>query len=353
MFILDAHQNIGYNAQQLGRDYTQWAWHQRKQELGYNLRPPMVSLPDNLLGRVGIVFASLKIVPEASLIKQSWEQTTYITTRDAYNQAMWQMDYYKRLEDESTQVKLIRTQADLEMVITSWKDDKSIEEHIQGLVVSMEGADPIIEPKQLDEWVEHGVRIVAPAWQQTRYASGADFEGELTLLGYELLEVMASYNMILDISHLSERAYKQAMELYEGAIIASHSNPRYFHDSPHCLSDDMIQRLAERDGVMGIMMYNRYLRKDWHHTNPKRKVTLEHVVDVIDYVCQLTGSANHVGIGSDLDGGYAYRSVPEEIDTSTDLWLLKDKLHQRGFSVADIQAILSGNMLRQLEISLP
>ena len=201
--------------------------------------------------------------------------------------------------------------------------------------------------------MEHGVRIVAPAWQQTRYATGADFDGELTMLGYELLEVMASYNLILDVSHMSERAYKQSLEMYEGAIIASHTSARHFYDNPHCLSDEMIRRLADRDGVMGIMMYNRYLRKDWHHTDPKRKVTLDHVADVIDYVCQLTGSVRHVGIGSDIDGGYAYRSLPEEIDSSTDLWLLKDKLAARGFSADDVEVILAGNMLRMLQQTLP
>jgi membrane dipeptidase len=353
VFIVDAHQNIAYNAHQIGRDYRQWAWHQRQNELGLNLRSPMTSLQDNLLGRVGIAFASLLIIPEVSLTLQTWEHLTYRNTREAYEQAMWQMDYYKRLEDESPKVKLIRTQADFDIVVQSWDTDKNVADHIQGLVILMEGADPIKEPKQLEEWVEQGVRIVAPAWQQTRYSAGAGFDGELTMQGYELLEIMANYNTMLDVSHMSERAFKQAVELYSGSIIASHANPRYFHDSVHCLSDDMIRRLAERDGVMGIMLYNRYLRKDWHHTDPKRNVGLSHVVDVMDYVCQLTGSANHVGIGSDIDGGYAYRSVPEEIDSSSDLWGLKDCLQARGFSDDDVQAILGGNMLRKLRQVLP
>ena len=95
MFIVDAHQNIAYNAQQLGRDHTQWAWQMRRQELGLNLRPPMNGLPDNLLGRVGIVFASLLVIPEASPNKNAWEQVTYKSTGEAYQLAMEQMDYYK------------------------------------------------------------------------------------------------------------------------------------------------------------------------------------------------------------------------------------------------------------------
>lgn len=353
MFIVDAHQNIAYNAYQMKRDYTQWAWHQRQKEVGLNLRLPMTSLPDNLLGRVGIVFASLHVIPEASPTLQSWERFLYRNSREAYEQAMWQMDYYKRLDDDSSKVMLIHTQSDLDSVTQSWDVDKGIADRIQGLVVLMEGADPIIEPKQFEEWYEYGVRIVAPALQQTRYSAGAGFDGELTMLGYELLEVLANYNTILDVSHMSERAFKQAIEMYEGAVIASHANPRYFHDSLQCLSDDMIRQLAERDGVMGIMLYNRYLRKDWHPTDGKRNVTITHVVDVIDYVCQITGSVAHVGIGSDIDGGYAYRSLPEEIDTSSDMWSLKDVLLARGFSDDDVQAILGGNMLRKLRQTLP
>jgi len=353
VFIIDAHQNIAYNAQQLNRDYTQWAWETRRREVDFDVPQATTSLRDNLLGRVGIVFASLKVVPEVAPTKQNWEQIAYMTPREAYEQAMWQMDYYKRLDDELTQVKLIRYQTDLDTVIASWADDTDISDHIQGIVVCMEGADPILEPKQFEEWLEHGVRIVAPAWHQTRYASGANFDGELTLLGYELLEVLAGYNAILDVSHLSEHGFKQALEAYEGAVIASHANPRYFYDSERNLSDDMIHRLADRDGVMGIMVYNRYLKKDWHPTDPKRRVTLSHVAEVIDYVCQLTGTVEHVGLGSDIDAGYTYRAIPYELDTSSDLWGLTDCLQERGFSDTDIEAILGGNMLRKVRQTLP
>ena len=89
------------------------------------------------------------------------------------------------------------------------------------------------------------------------------------------------------------------------------------------LSDDLIRRLAERDGVIGIMVYNPYLRRDWHPSDPKRRVTVAHWADAVDYVCQLTGTVAHVGLGSNIDGGYAYSSLPAGIDTSSDLWLLR------------------------------
>ena len=192
-----------------------------------------------------------------------------------------------------------------------------------------------------------------PAWRQTRYAGSAHSDGGLSLLGFELLEVMAGFNVLLDISAMSERGSAEALERYEGAVIASHSNPRHFHESPRCLSDELIRRLAERDGVMGLMMYNRHLRKDWHPTDRKRQVSIAHWVDAVDYVCQLTGSVAHVGLGSDIDGGYPYQALPVEIDASSDLWRLRRALLERGFAEAEAAAVLGGNMLRKLRESLP
>ena len=217
----------------------------------------------------------------------------------------------------------------------------------------MDGAEPIAEPKQFEEWMEMGVRIVAPARQTTRYCAAADADGEFTLRGYELLEVLAGYHTLLDLSNMSERACQRALEYYEGAIVASHANARHFHDNPRCLSDSTIRALAERDGVIGIMVYNRYLRRDWHASDPKRRGSLSHWVDAVDYVCQVTGSASHVGLGSDIDAGYAYSSLPHELDSSSDFWQLESSLQERGFAEDEIKVILGGNMLRKLREALP
>lgn len=353
MFIVDAQQNIAFNAQQLGLDYTRWAWHQRHAESAANQPLAVASLRDNMLGRVALVFGSLQVLSESTPGLAAWQRYTYRTTADAQQLALWQMDCYRRLADDHDRIRLILTQDDLAQVLESWRGENSIDKRLQGIVVKMKGAEPVPEPKQLEEWLEYGVRIVAPAWRQTRYAGSAGSDGGLTLLGFELLEVMAGFNVLLDISAMSERASADALERYEGAIIASHSNPRHFHDSPRCLSDELICRLAERDGVMGIMVYNRFLRADWHPGDRKRQVNVSHWADAIDHVCQLTGSIAHVGLGSDIDGGYPYRSLPNEIDTASDLWLLRRSLLERGFAEAEAAAILGGNMLRKLNETLP
>ena len=353
MIIVDAQQNIAFNAQQLGLDYSRWAWHQRQDAARADEPRAVASLRDNMLGRVGIVFGSLQVLSETSPGLKAWQRYTYRTAADARQLALWQMDYYRRLADDHDSIRLILTREDLDQVLDSWRDDASIDKRLHGIVVKLKGAEPVSEPKQLEEWLEYGARIVAPAWRQTRYTGSASSEDGLTLLGYELLEVMAGFQVLLDISALSERATAEALERYEGAIIASHSNPRYFCQNPRCLPDEVIRRLAERDGVMGVMVYNRFLRKDWHPADRNREVRLAHWVDAVDYICQLTGSVAHVGLGSDIDGGYAYRALPAEIDTSSDLWLLRRLLLERGFSETEAAAILGGNMLRKLKACLP
>ena len=353
MLIVDAQQNIAFNAQQLGRDFSSWAWHQRQREATLNAPPATTSLRDNLLGRLAIVFASITVISESSRDLQSWQRYTWRTAGDAKQLALWQLDHYRRLADDNDKIQLILTQADLATVLSSWDDDDQLDQHLQGIVIQLKGAEPIAEPKQFEDWLEFGVRIVAPAFGQNRYAAAANHEGELTLLGYDLLEVLAGYNILLDIAGMSDRAAAAALERYEGAIIASHSCPRYFSDDARCLPDDLIHRLAERDGVLGIMVYNPFLRKDWHPTDPNRRVTVSHWADAVDYVCQLTGSVSHVGLGSNIDGGYAQSELPLDIDTSCDLWLLRRALLERGFSQAETGSILGGNMLRKLKASLP
>lgn len=350
MIIVDAQQNIAFNAQQLGRDYGAWAWHQRSAAESH-APPATTSLRDNLLARIAIVCASIAVLPESSPGLAAWQRHTYRSGDDARRLARWQLDHYHRLADDHDRIRLIATQADLAAVVASWQDALEIDQLPHGVVVQLKGAEPISEPAQFEDWHDLGVRIVAPAWGPTRYAASA--KGDLTRLGYELLEALASAAVLLDIAGLSQRAAATALDRYEGPLIASHGSPRFFSDDARCLTDESISRLAQRDGVMGIMVYNRFLRKDWHPGDPSRRVTLSHWVDAVDYVCQLTGSVRHVGLGSDIDGGYSYSALPGAIDTSSDLWLLRRALLERGFSQAETAAILGGNMLRKLKESLP
>ncbi len=345
MIIVDAMENIAPNALQRGRDYERWAWLQRRAETDKSAPPAISSLPDNLLGRVALVFGSIELVAESPPHLPQRARYTWQSLADAQRLTRWQLDHYQRLADENERIRLVTNRQELDDVLDSWKQEDDLANRLQGIVPLLQGSAPISEPAQIEEWLEQGVRIVA-------LADGEVEPGDLSRFDYELLEALADSNTLLDITGLSERAAGSAIERYEGAIIASHSSPRRFCDHELCLTDQIIRQLCERDGVMGIMLYNRFLWRGWHPSDPKRRVTLSHWVDAVDYVCQLTGSAAHAGLGSDIDGGYAYSSTPAEIDTSCDLWLLRDALRERGFSDGDTARILGGNMLRKLRESL-
>ncbi len=355
MIVVDAHEDIAYNALCFGRDYRRSALETRRLEQGTDTPQKAgiatVGLPDSMLGRVAVVFATLFVAPHTGKT-DPWDKLSYKDVGEAYKLAMAQMDYYQRLADESEKIQLIRNTSELDAVLATWEKDTPLAQRKQGLVILMENADPIIEPRQFEEWYERGVRIVGPAWKGTRYTGGTGEPGPLTKLGRELLEVMNSFHAVLDLSHMAEEAFLEAVDLYDGVLIASHSNPRKFRNTDRHLSDMMIRRLAERDGVMGIVLYNRFLSDNWSPGDRKSDVNLSVVLDAIDHVCQVTGSVAHVGIGSDFDGGFGVQSIPAELDTVMDLWSIGDALRGRGYSESDIEAVLSGNMLRKLRQAL-
>lgn len=351
MLIVDAHQDIAFNAYCFDRDYLTPALQKRRLEAESSLPGATLGLGEALLGRVAIIFATIFTAPRRRG-SALWEKVMYDDAQGAYQLARWQADYYQRLQDRSDAVRLVRSMADLDHILQTWEPEKTLLQHQQGLVLLMENADPIIEPRQLEEWYGRGLRIIGPAWSASRYSGGTGQPGPLTDLGRELLEMMAAFSMILDVSHMAEEACFQALDMYEGSIIASHSSPRRFCNTDRHLSDTMIRRLAEREGVMGIVLFNQFLDDRWHVGDRKAIITLDHIVDAVDHVCQVTGSAAHVGLGSDFDGGFGVESIPAEIDTVADLWQIPAKLRVRGYADDDISAIVGGNMLRKLREGL-
>lgn len=354
--LIDAHEDLGWNMLTFGRDYTRPALWTRAQEAGTSIPAnngdTLLGQSEWLLGHVGVIFATLFVSPERRRLGE-WDVQCYRDSGEAAEKAGHQLDAYHRLVDVNEVFRFIGTQADLEEVLGTWEDGRTLPDRRIGIVPLMEGADPVLEPQQIEEWFERGVRIVGLSWEATRYAGGTHEPGGLTPEGIELLEQMADLNMLLDLSHLAEESYWDAIDRYPGVAIVSHANPRRFLPTTRGLSDDMIRALAERDGVMGIVPFNRFLDSDWHAGDPKAKVPLLTLVDVIDHICQVTGSAAHVGIGTDFDGGFGMQHTPQGIDTIDDLWKLQGPLLERGFSDEQIAGIFAGNWLRMLRRGLP
>ncbi len=349
-FLVDGHLDLAYNATVLSRDVRQpveaiRAREQRTPPPGHHAGTCLVSVPEMIEGEIGLIGGSIFVAPAW----RRWHEDAqvYHNAEEAHQQASAQMDFYRHLADEDRRVRLIQTPADLDTVLASWETGKPQ----LGIFVIMEGADPIRTPEELEMWVAPGLRGIGLSWAAgTRYAGGNGNPGPLTDLGHDLLAAMAEYNLLADLSHLWEDAAHAVLDRYPGPIVASHANPRAFVDSPRQLSDRLIERIAERDGVIGVVPYNRMLKPGWNENEPR--LPLRRVVEIIDYVCQLLGDADHVGIGSDFDGGLGRESVPHEIETIRDLNKIAPLLQERGYDEDSIANILHANWLRQMRTTL-
>jgi membrane dipeptidase len=212
----------------------------------------------------------------------------------------------------------------------------------------MEGADPILEPSQVEEWWELGLRAIGPAhYGRSHYAHGTGVDGPLSEKGVALLKEMSRLGMILDVTHLSDQSFFQAIELFDGPVLASHHNCRALVPGDRQLSDEQIRMLIERDAIIGSALDAWMLYPNWKRgeTTPD-VVGLDAVADHIDHICQLAGNTKHCAIGSDLDGGFGTEQTPRDLDTVADLQKLDPILASRGFSNTDIDAIFHANALR-------
>jgi membrane dipeptidase len=356
--IVDAHEDIAWNMMCYGRDYTQSAKVTRDREAG----GPVVAetgiatlgLPEWLAGGVAVIFGTLFVEPKRSPFASPFSQN-YVTADEAFTHAMRQIDIYRRLADENSSIRLITTRADLNSVLATWSPGAEAAKRQIGIVLLMENADPIRKPDEVERWYEAGLRLIGPAWMASRYCGGTGEPGPLTDDGIRLLRHMQALNMILDTSHMAEQSFFQAIERYDGPVIASHSNPRHYVNIDRNLSDDMIDALIQHDGVIGIVPFNSFLVPDWSRRRGDRKdaADVSTIVRAIDYVCQRAGDAQHVGLGTDLDGGFGAESTPAGIDTVADLQKVSEGLKQAGYTPADVEAVMGGNWLRVLKQSLP
>ncbi|MBI5880212.1 MAG: membrane dipeptidase [Chloroflexi bacterium] len=356
MIIVDAHEDIAYNALVGARDFRTSVADKRAADGGDSGQGreglATVGLPDLLAGDVAVVFSTIYVSPRSSAFGGD-QRIGYSTPQEAESMARAQMDYYRRLADEDPRVKLIVSRSDLDAHLAHWQSS-SLDKRSVGLVTLMEGADPIVKPDDIKRWFDAGVRVLGLSWSQTRYAGGTRAPGGLTDDGRKLLKLMNDLPIIWDISHLAEESFWQGIDIFHGRVIASHSNCRAFVPTDRQLTDDMIRKLIEREAVIGIVLYNRFLNPDWEPEKGKQAVTLrEDALKHIDHICQIAGSARHVGFGSDFDGGFGMQSIPAEMDSVRDFGKLGDALKDAGYKQADIDGILGGNWLRVLKESLP
>jgi len=349
--LVDAHLDLAYNAL-AGYDPRLPLEEARSSPAGRRAaargETPVVSLPALREGGVGLVFGTLFVLPKGAPGDLTGE--TYSSPEEAHRAAGRQVDYYQGLESEGL-IQLIGGQSDLATLVTAQaehRDDAGL-----GVVLLMEGADPIRQPAELEWWFDRGVRIVGPAWAATRYSGGTAMPGPLTVAGRDLMTELDRTGVALDTSHMAEESFWQAMRLHRGPAIASHSNCKTLVPTDRHLSDDMIRAIVDRDGVIGVVLYNHFLDHRWNPGDPKSAVGLATVVRHIEHMCEIAQDTRHVGIGTDFDGGFGYESIPAEFRSCADLVLVGQALERAGWRPDEAEAVLGGNWLRWLQGALP
>lgn len=351
MLIVDAHLDLSWNALQWNRDLRHSVYTIRANEshlTGAGRGKNTVALPEMRNGSVALCFATLL----ARSTGQTKPDIDYSSPMQAYGIAQGQLAYYRGLA-ESGEIRIIEDLSSLNAHMAEWKKWEAKLESTQpplGLMVSMESADPILKPEHLPSWKEAGVRLIGPAhYGPGRYAGGTSTELGLTPEGILLVREMQKAGVILDLTHLTDRGFWETLEHYNGPILASHNNCRALVPHQRQYDDEQIRAIIARDGVIGAALDNWMLRPGWvRGSNDNLPATLNDVADHIDHVCQLAGNSKHVGIGSDLDGGFGLEQSPSDLDTIADLQCFEEILSKRGYNTEDIAGIMHNNWLELL-----
>ena len=343
MLLVDAHLDLAMNAVDWDRNLDLQVEEIRQAEVG--LTQPgrgngTTSLPEM---RRGEVF--LSVVTVISRTARPGLSTGAASQEISCARARGQLAYYRVLESQG-KVRIITQAQQIDDLLGAWQ--RGEDNAPLGFILSMEGADPIVWPEQVHEWYELGLRQISLShYGVSAYAHGTGTEGGLTDLGPALLRAMESAGIALDLTHLADGAFWEALDHFDGPVLASHNNCRALVPNQRQFTDEQITALIERDGIVGAaldawMLYPGWVRGE---TSPQ-VLSLASVADHIDHVCQLAGSCRHAAIGSDLDGGYGTEQTPHDLDTIADLQKLSGLLANKGYSENDIASIFHGNWLR-------
>jgi membrane dipeptidase len=370
MFIFDAHLDLAMNALEWNRD-LRWSLERiRRHELPLKDKRDRangtVCFPEMRRGRVGLCVATqiaryspyFHRLPGWNSPEQAWAQT------------QGQLAWYRAMEEAGELVQ-IRNHSQLDQHLAIWLKAKETEDAVQAgrdsrskpvklpicYILSLEGADSLVTLKHLERSFESGLRALGPAhYGPGVYAHGTDDTGPLTPRGRDLLKEMQRLGIILDVTHLCDESFWDALDRYDGPLWASHQNCRVLAPWNRQFADDQIKAVIERGGVLGMAFDAIMMVPGWIHMRSKPadfNLKIERICDHIDHICQLAGNARHVGIGTDLDGGYGTEQMPLDMDSIADLQKLPALLRKRGYKAEDIRNLMHGNFVRFLRQHLP
>lgn len=349
MFIFDAHLDLAMNALEWNRDLTKSVYQIRESEKGMVDKPDRgnntVSLDAMRKGNIGICVAT-----QIAGIKNKINPHGWSSMEQAWAQTQGQLNWYKEMEKNGEMYQIYDLNT-LDNQIENWQ--KETKKKPIGYILSLEGADSIVNIDYLEKSYMLGLRAIGPAhYGPGVYAHGTDSNGSIGQKGKELVKKIEELNLILDVTHLSDTSFWETIEIYNGNLWASHNNCRKFVNHNRQFSDDQIKEIIRRDGVIGVPLDAWMMVPNWirgKSTPETMGVTLNQMIENIDHICQLSGNSNHVGIGTDLDGAFGVEQTPTDIDTIADLQKVPLMLKKIGFSESDVEKVMNQNFINFLK----
>ena len=349
--IFDAHLDLSMNAMEWNRDLTGSLQEIRERETGMTDKPDRekgtVCFPEMQKGNIGICVAT----QIARFVKPTSKLPGWHSQQQAWAQTQAQLAWYKAMEDAGEMLQINDAES-LKNHVEKYlsKDEKKLP---TGYMLSLEGADSIVNMHYLEKAYRSGLRAIGPAhYGPGIYAYGTDSEGGIGNKGRELLKEMERLNIILDATHLCDESFWEALQNFNGHVWASHNNCRALVPHNRQFSDEQIKVLTERGAVIGGAFDAWMLKPNWVRGKSKPKeegVFISTVIDHIDHVCQLAGNSLYSGIGTDLDGAFGIEQCPADLNSIADLQKIPSILKERGYSDEDVENIMWKNWVRFLE----
>jgi membrane dipeptidase len=353
-FVFDVHLDLALNAIEWNRDLRLPLDELRRSEAHLKDKPGRgrgtVTLPEMRRARAGLCVATqlARLEHDAYSPVFGWRSAP-----QAWAMTQAQLAWYQAMEEVGEMVQ-IRDLAGLDAHLGAWMaaDEATAARLPVGYILSLEGADSLVTIGHLERAWAYGLRAIGPAhYGPGVYAQGTDSVGGFPPAGLDLLREIDRLGLILDVTHLSDDCFWQAMDAFSGPVWASHHNARALTPHQRQLSDEMFRALVERGAVVGLALDAWMMVPGWERgkTTPQSAgLRLEKLVDHLDHFCQLAGNARHVGLGTDLDGCFGTEQTPMDLDSIAGLQQLPALLAARGYSAADVEGIMHGNFLRHL-----
>ncbi len=276
------------------------------------------------------------------------------TLREALAQAT---SFARAVRENPERVTAVRSAADLDAVERGER---------LGLLLALEGVEPFgYELWPAEAFVELGLRMASLTWNRRNpYADGAAETGGLSRLGRALVDRLVELGVVLDLAHASPALFDEVLEhAGDAPVLVSHAACRAVNDHPRNLTDDQLRRLAERGGVLGLMLHP--LAIDHERRTIARAVDhLEHAVETMgaervclggDFVARIARELPPIAVTADglAPPGLEAGSSLEGLAGPEDYPALLATLRERGWDSAAIDAVSHGNLLRFLRRALP